>query len=863
VANTPSIILSTTNEASSVTGSNPHWMPISATRYKTADDFLSGVPPETATQHTIRVAGVFSKLYVRVSSNSKTAATTIKLRKNVADATQVITIPSSTTGVFEDTTHTDSVVAGDEVNYQYSSTDTVNDQSINIISMVFLASSNTSTFLQSYNTVSVNVTTTTRYQGINGLYESINTTEQNAKAKIQTACTMRYLLVNVLTSSTGTVTVRLRKNGVDGSSVVTSTAATTGIFEDTTNSDTIAAGDDVCFSVVGSTASGTRAISLISLSMMNTNNKFLLGGVDANGTEGTINFNTTSYVPISGRPFRTTTENNTKVKSRYTKMSLSQLTVQVTANTVNGTSTIRTRKNGASGAQSVSIGASTTGFFTDSTNSDFNLVSTDDINYQVVTGGSSGNMSVRYYSVLGDTTLSTTYSYSPSDPAITASQSISRLKNAVRTISDGSISVSELLTRVRKANRTVNTEPSITVSAGTLTRVKKAVRSINDSSTVSDSLAKLRKYFRSMNEAGISANTSTLLRKVTRMVSEPASISSDSISRKLMRFLSISEPAITVSTDTIVRKISRQKSEPPISVLDVIQKKATKNMSEPAKTISDVITGRKVIRAMTDPAITAFDTMTQNKKKAVRIITDPVVNIGSSTIQRKISRFISDPSIIVSDLNDGHKRTTFSLAEPSITVSDSLTRQKKAVRLLGEFTSSPTDIISKKATKIITETLVSVSDSRPVKKISHFITASSVLSSDVITNRQKKATRNILEPALNSISSISRSAKKFRTIVETPIPNIGDILNIAKRLVRNVNEPPVNVNDVISRQAFFKRVIDEIPTAISSIISKTKISGDEKHSYKLGQKFRIKKTNDTRLSYTDVKNEFSDKTEEY
>ncbi len=854
MANTASIFTTSNSQSVSFTSSS-NYVVISGSFVRIGTDLPTS---EANIQYTMRAAGVFSNLYVRCSSNAKAGATVVTFHKNLAAGNQTVTVPASTTGTFEDTTHTDSVSAGDEVTYEITFPAAAGAQMFNIISSKFLPSSNTAVSLLGYNSVTVNLTTATRYQGLEGFLDLINATEANAQVRIQTASTLRYLFMNLVANTSGTVTVRLRKNGVNGNSVITTGAAATGLFEDTTNTDTIAAGDDVCLSLVASTSTGTRAVIVTGITMLTTNNQFFLGAVDANNTEGIINFGTTNYIHAGGRPVRSTVENDTRLKARL-RLVLSKLTVNITANSVNNTSTVRTRVNGANGLESVIIPSSTTGIFTDSTNSD-SLLSTDEINYQIVTGGTTGNMTLRSIGVIADSTASLLYSYSPSDPSTTISDSISRLKTAIRTISDSAVSNSETLTKVRKRNRTVNPD-SITVGADSLTRVKIANRTLPNTVSVSDSLAKLRKYFRSLNEAGISVNISTLLIKITRLIStEPASTVSDSISKKFMRFLTMSEPAITVSAGTIIRKVTRQKAEPAtINVLDLIQKKASKNMSEPAKTVNDVL-NRKVIRVMADPAITSSDTMTLNKKKAVRNIIDPTVNIGSSTIARKVSRLISD-LVIVSDINDGHKRTTFSLTEPSITINDSLVRQKKAVRLLVEFTSPPIDVVRKKATKVIAEALISATDSRPVKKVTHFITGS-VLTSDSITNRQKKAVRNILEPALNSASSISKSAKKFRTIIEPSIPNIADIINIAKRLVRNASES-ISVNDVISRQGFFKRVINEIPTAVSDVISKTKISGNEKHSYKVGQKFKIKKTDNTRLSYTDAKGEFSDKTEEY
>lgn len=61
---------------------------------------------------------LLSGLQVRVVTNTVTATSTLTLRKNGANATQAGSITASTTGLFQDSTHTDLVIATDELNYE-------------------------------------------------------------------------------------------------------------------------------------------------------------------------------------------------------------------------------------------------------------------------------------------------------------------------------------------------------------------------------------------------------------------------------------------------------------------------------------------------------------------------------------------------------------------------------------------------------------------------------------------------------------------------------------------------------------------------------------------------------------------------
>jgi hypothetical protein len=66
-------------------------------------------------------------------------------------------------------------------------------------------------------------------------------------------------------------------------------------------------------------------------------------------------------------------------------LTLSKLGIFISSNTIANTSTWRLRKNQANGNQSVTITASGTGYFEDSTNQD-SVVAGDEVCYQLVTG---------------------------------------------------------------------------------------------------------------------------------------------------------------------------------------------------------------------------------------------------------------------------------------------------------------------------------------------------------------------------------------------------------------------------------------------------------------------------------------------
>ena len=65
-----------------------------------------------------RIPLTLSNLTISVRVNTVSAPSTLKMRINGLDGNQTITIPANTTGYFHDTTHTDTVDADDEIDYQ-------------------------------------------------------------------------------------------------------------------------------------------------------------------------------------------------------------------------------------------------------------------------------------------------------------------------------------------------------------------------------------------------------------------------------------------------------------------------------------------------------------------------------------------------------------------------------------------------------------------------------------------------------------------------------------------------------------------------------------------------------------------------
>src|SRR6187200_361428 len=173
------------------------------------------------------------------------------------------------------------------------------------------------------------------------------TTEANAQVKLRTPGTMANFYVRI-GSSTGTHVFRTRKNTANGNMTVTVNAL--GVFEDNTNTDTIAAADLFCYTT--DSAANTTTWWVISNHFTATTDTGSICVAWIQTTQTTAS--TTWYIPLTAR-YNTNTTTETNMKSRMRKAgTLKFLGCHVQTNRATNT-TIRLRKNGANGNQLLTI----------------------------------------------------------------------------------------------------------------------------------------------------------------------------------------------------------------------------------------------------------------------------------------------------------------------------------------------------------------------------------------------------------------------------------------------------------------------------------------------------------------------------
>jgi hypothetical protein len=207
---------------------------------------------------------------------------------------------------------------------------------------------------------------------------------------IRAPVTKKNLIVFARTNAgPGTNTVRSRKNAANGNMAVTIGSTLTGVFEDTTNSDSVVAGDVWNYQC---DAGGVSFLCNACHSAAYTTTKSeVIGGANPSGHAfvAANQFTALMYDNI----LKTTTEAVVQGPLGLDGM-LTNMRLGIFNNAMTGTYTVNLRKNGANANQSISVGAGTTGAFEDTTHTD-RFVAADLFNY-MYSGGVSGSIAVGY-----------------------------------------------------------------------------------------------------------------------------------------------------------------------------------------------------------------------------------------------------------------------------------------------------------------------------------------------------------------------------------------------------------------------------------------------------------------------------------
>ena len=735
----------------------------------------------------IRATGNFSNLFCKLSANSVAATSTFTLRKNATtDGTNVLSIGSSATGDFEDTTHTDASAAADTWALKTHPGAATGTYTIEIISILFDATTNTVTIFNNSGTPTFSTASTSFFLPLTGNVAGTNgtQTEANCKVRMRKAGTFKNMGIKVATNRATTSTGRMRKNSGNGNIAVSITGGgASGWYEDTSNTDTVAAGEDWNFSVTTGTGADNLVFDSCKVEWESTAGNGILATTEP-VTGIAIVDNTTRFSFIGGLLTTDSTETGAggvQTKSRAV-FTFSELTCLVSANTASNVSTITLREDATDTTLVCSITADGTGVFSDTTHT-YTSVAADLLSYEITVPNESGTNTLTLRNITISTQSPNNFTRTMETETTTISESISRLLAATRNPQE-TTNMGENLTRMLSATRLMSTETVTINDGGIVQSVHGYVRTMaTEIVNIGESLLHQLTANRSLPESvSIGEN---LTRKLDAIRTLPESIIiEDTITRMLAATRAIATESIVIG-ENLVRLLAAQRIiEDTTAVLDNL----TRMLSATRTSIENISVGDSLTRMLE-----AFRTIGQTTS-----ISDLLETLFQSG-------------------GGGNQNYTRTITEDT-SISDQLSRMLEAFR-----TSSDTTVVD--------------------ESINRTYSASRTISEDVSIidslSLQLSAFRTLLEN-VGITDQLERKLDSFRTIIETT--SISDLLEHLKQSADNQNFVRTLVENV--------SVSDSVKTLLSAIkLFKSSIGNFASEGIRTVRKGRILSPNRWRNSF--------------
>jgi len=668
-------------------------------------------------------------------------------------------------------------------------------------------------------------TSLTRYQAIGNCINSVNANEVNEEITYRSAGTLSKLYIRISANSvSATSTLKSRVNGADGNMSASITASTTGEFEDTSNTDTVTAGDKLCTKITTG-ATGTnlvfRSISTVFSANTNTVKKFAVisGGNSYTGT-------TNNFSNILGR-FVNTNSEDAKIKYKFKQAgTLKNLFCYLATNTKSATTTFRTRINGANGNVALSISASATGIFEDTTNTD--SVSVDDLVNYLVNCPNSGTWNSQliaiefettddafqwagmYYFNSGIAVGANDFFYPDGDPVVGQNNANTQVKSRIAyTASElvcyisanDSTAAGTFVLRLNNANSSLSasitagttgyfedTSNSVSVIATDEINYRLTVGTGGSSGTTMTAYGHLATIASGTNYTKTLTDnpttTSTIANQTTKVLADASTIVSTIANQTQRAFADAATAASSIAFGYF------REFDEAISIVEEFTKQVYKTISESVTMVENFLAQSTLFRTMTE-SVTIIENFTkQAYKEFVESIT------ASELVLRQITKDISDQLTTSSAI----AFQTIKTFVESITPSDTL-------ETLSTFFRTITDT-ALMGESLVKQTYRSIIDSISLTEIfstllQHFITFAddAVTLTDSIyrfVSIQISETLSILEDFTKQITKICSDS-------------ISVIESIYRQLTRILDDSTTMIEDFATQgAAILKELVDSI-----------------------------------------------------
>lgn len=338
---------------------------------------------EIRVEHAVYETYTLKNLLIRVVSNFTTAASTVRSRKNQGNGAQSVSVPDAATGLFEDTTNSDSLVSGDTYCLQVVAG--AGGAFVHTVAGFLLEHASDDVPLLGAARSQFIGAGATRYFHIGGA-AAAGLDETDRQYTVRAEATLKNLRCRTSTSNTADSTFAVRVNTNTSALSITIAGGTSGVFENTTNSVAVVAGDEINYIIT--IGGGAGSISFANWQVQyNSVARPTLCADDA------VAFSADRYLmPEGGVIGAITTESQAQHKARVA-FNAKNLFVNVTAHGASSGVNVYLRVGGNNTALTVAIAASTTGFFEDTTNT-VSVADQDLFNYLVDHGGGAGTCSI-------------------------------------------------------------------------------------------------------------------------------------------------------------------------------------------------------------------------------------------------------------------------------------------------------------------------------------------------------------------------------------------------------------------------------------------------------------------------------------
>lgn len=226
-----------------------------------------GNTTENKYQNTIGIGGTLKNGFCTSNSNTRSDTVVCRTRINGVSGNTTLTFNAAATGDVEDTTNTDTVNDGDELNWMYDQNGGTGSFTVAAIKIEVDATSAFPIFgaqRPGSSDTAINSATTVYTFVAGSIRGNFDATEADKQVKSNLAFTWSdlYGFVQTYSLNSGNFVVRSRINGGNGNQVITFTG--TGQQADTTNTDSVADDDEIDFSCVTGGTSGSVILTSVS-----------------------------------------------------------------------------------------------------------------------------------------------------------------------------------------------------------------------------------------------------------------------------------------------------------------------------------------------------------------------------------------------------------------------------------------------------------------------------------------------------------------------------------------------------------------------------------------------------------------------